>query len=156
MSPTNYGKHQPPPATTANILAGPHALWQLELFKLPVRTKFGIQSFEQVKPFLGVCKSGGVCVCVCVCVLTRMCACALFATSWAATYQAPQSMEFSRQEYWSGLPFLPQGVFPTQGSNLCLLHLLHWQADSLPLYHLGNPVSQDWWTYLTPRLAVGV
>ena len=30
------------------------------------------------------------------------------------------------------------GIFPTQGSNLCLLHLLHWQADSLPLSHLGN------------------
>ena len=30
----------------------------------------------------------------------------LFATSWTVAYQAPQSMEFSRQEYWSGLPFL--------------------------------------------------
>ena len=44
---------------------------------------------------------------------------------------------FPRQEYWSGLPFLLQGIFLTQGSNL---HLLHWQADSLPLSHLGNPV----------------
>ena len=33
--------------------------------------------------------------------------------------------------------FLLQGIFPTQGSNLILLHLLHWQADSLPLCHLG-------------------
>ena len=31
---------------------------------------------------------------------------------------------------------LLQGIFPTQGSNL---HLLHWQMDSLPLNHLGNP-----------------
>ena len=38
-----------------------------------------------------------------------------------------------------GCPLLLQGIFPTQGSNLCLLHLLHWQADSLPLYHLGSP-----------------
>ena len=29
----------------------------------------------------------------------------LFATPWTVTYQAPPSMEFSRQEYWSGLPF---------------------------------------------------
>ena len=29
----------------------------------------------------------------------------LFATPWAAAYQAPLSMGFSRQEYWSGLPF---------------------------------------------------
>jgi len=29
----------------------------------------------------------------------------LFATPWTVAYQAPQSMEFPRQEYWSGLPF---------------------------------------------------
>ena len=29
----------------------------------------------------------------------------LFATAWTVAYQAPQSMELSRQEYWSGLPF---------------------------------------------------
>ena len=45
----------------------------------------------------------------------------------------------SRQEYWSGLPFPPQGDLPEQGSNLCLLCLLHWQAVSLPLHHLGGP-----------------
>ena len=42
---------------------------------------------------------------------------------------APLSMGFPRQEYWSGLPFLLQGIFPIQGSNLHLLHLLHWQVD---------------------------
>ena len=47
------------------------------------------------------------------------------------------SMEFPRQECWSS--FLFQGIFPTQGSNPHLLHLLHWQADSLPLVHLGSP-----------------
>ena len=36
--------------------------------------------------------------------------------------QAPLSMEFSRQEYWSGLHLLFQGIFLTQGSNTCLLH----------------------------------
>jgi len=34
---------------------------------------------------------------------------------------------------WVGGHALLQGVFPTQGSNPCLLHLLHWQAGSLPL-----------------------
>ena len=34
-----------------------------------------------------------------------------------------------------GCHFLLQGIFPTQGSNLCLLH---WQVDSLPLSHLGS------------------
>ena len=28
-----------------------------------------------------------------------------FATAWTVAHQSPQSMEFSRQEYWSGLPF---------------------------------------------------
>ena len=36
--------------------------------------------------------------------------------------------------------FLHQEIFPTQGSNLCLLSLLHWQADSLPLAHLKSPL----------------
>ena len=40
----------------------------------------------------------------------------------------------------TGCHFLLQGVFLTQGSNLCLLHLLHWQADCLPLSHLGSPL----------------
>ena len=35
-----------------------------------------------------------------------------------------------------------QGIFLTQGSNLCLLHLLHWQADSLPLTHKESPFSR--------------
>ena len=35
--------------------------------------------------------------------------------------------------------FLFQGIFPTQGSNPNLLHLLHWQADSLPVAPPGKP-----------------
>ena len=38
-----------------------------------------------------------------------------------------------------GCLFLLQGIFPNQGLNMCLLWLLHWQADSLPLSHLGSP-----------------
>ena len=36
----------------------------------------------------------------------------LFATSWTVARQAPLSMEFSRQAYWSGLPFPPPGDLP--------------------------------------------
>ena len=39
-----------------------------------------------------------------------------------------------------GCCFLFQGIFPTQGWDLSLLHLLPWQVDSLPLHHLGNPI----------------
>ena len=42
-------------------------------------------------------------------------------TSRTAARQAPLSLGFPRQEYWSGLPFLLQGIFLTQGSNLRLL-----------------------------------
>ena len=42
-----------------------------------------------------------------------------------------QSLEFPRQEYWSGLLAFLQGSFPSQGSNLSLLCLLLWQADSI-------------------------
>ena len=39
----------------------------------------------------------------------------LFATPWAVAYQAPPSMEFSRQEYWSGLLFPSPGDLPDPG-----------------------------------------
>ena len=63
---------------------------------------------------------------LCLCVLSHV---QLFATPWTVACQAPLSMEFSRQEYWSGLPCPSPGIFPTQGLNL---HLLLWQAGSLP------------------------
>ena len=46
----------------------------------------------------------------------------LFVTPWTVAHQAPLSMGFSRQEYWSGLHGLLQGIFPTQGLNPGLLH----------------------------------
>ena len=44
-----------------------------------------------------------------------------FATPWTVAHQTPLSMEFSRQEYWSGLPCPSPGIFLTQGSNPGLL-----------------------------------
>ena len=38
-----------------------------------------------------------------------------FATLWTVPHQAPLSMGFSRQEYWSGLPCLPPGDLPDPG-----------------------------------------
>ena len=60
-------------------------------------------------------------------------------TPWTVVHQAPLSMGFSRREYWRGCHALLQGIFPTQGSNLTLQCLLHWQASSLPLSHVGSP-----------------
>ena len=62
-----------------------------------------------------------------------------FATLWTVGHQAPLSMGFSRQEYWSGCHALLQGIFPTQGLNSRLLHHLHWRVGSLPLAPLGKP-----------------
>ena len=39
----------------------------------------------------------------------------LFVTPWTVAYQAPPSMRFSRQEYWSGLPFPSPGDLPDSG-----------------------------------------
>ena len=53
--------------------------------------------------------------CVLVCSVTQLCR--LFPTLWTVACQAPQFMGFSRQEYWNGLPFPPQGFSPTQELN---------------------------------------
>ena len=46
--------------------------------------------------------------------------CPTFATPWTAAYQAPLSMGFSRQEYWSGVPLLPlvKGTFDSSDSRM--------------------------------------
>ena len=53
----------------------------------------------------------------------------LFATPWTVTYQAPLSMGFYRQEYWSGLPFPSPGDLPNPGIKPGSPAL---QADALP------------------------
>ena len=75
-----------------------------------------------------------------VCMLSRFSHVWLCKTPWTVALQAPLSMGFSRQEYWSGLHALLQGIFPTQGSNPRLLHLLCCQAGSLPLAPPGKPL----------------
>ena len=60
----------------------------------------------------------------------------LFATSWTVAHQAPLSMEFSRQEYWSGLPFPSPGDIPNPGIEP---KSPAWQVVSLPPSHMGTP-----------------
>ena len=61
----------------------------------------------------------------------------LFVTPWTVAYQAPLSLGFSRQEYWSGLPChaLLQGDFPNPGLEPPSPAL---QAGSLPSESPGN------------------
>ena len=79
-----------------------------------------------------------VCVFVCVQWLSYVW---LFVTPRTVACQAPLSTGFSRHEYWSGLLFSSSRDLLTQISNSHLLHLLYWQADSLPQNHLGSPHS---------------
>ena len=51
-------------------------------------------------------------MCVCTQLLSHV---QFFATTWTVACQAPLSMEFSRQEYWSGLPFPTPGDLPDPG-----------------------------------------
>ena len=48
----------------------------------------------------------------------------LFVTPWTVTHKAPLSMEFSRQGYWSGLPFPSPGDLPNPGIKLTSLESL--------------------------------
>ena len=57
------------------------------------------------------------------CVLSCFSHVRLCAALWTAACLASLSMQFSRQEYWSGLPSPLQEIFLTQGLNLCLLCL---------------------------------
>ena len=60
----------------------------------------------------------------------------LFATPWTAAHQAPPSMGFSRQEYWSGLPFPSPGDLPDPGIEPRSPAL---QADALTSEPPGSP-----------------
>ena len=63
----------------------------------------------------------------------------LFATPWTVAHQSSLAMGFSRQEYWSGLPFPPPGDLPDPGIEPVSPVSPAWLADSLPLSHLGSP-----------------
>ena len=63
----------------------------------------------------------------------------LFATPWTVAHQNPMSMEFSRQEYWSGLPFPSPGDFPDPGIEPGSPEL---PADSLPSEPPGKPLTK--------------
>ena len=63
-----------------------------------------------------------------------------YATPWTVAHQAPLSMRFPRQEYWSELPF-PSPDLPNSGIEpQCFLH---WQVGSSPLSHPGSPAHQQ-------------
>ena len=72
------------------------------------------------------------------CSVARLC---LTVTPWTIACQVPLSGGFPRQEYWSGLPFPSPGIEPVSSA---------WQADSLPLSHLGSPRTSCTW-FIIPK-----
>ena len=69
--------------------------------------------------------------------------CRLFATTWTVVYRAPPSMGFSRQEYWSGSPFLSPGDLPDPGSvNLFTQPLCHHPASHFTDISLQAPLGK--------------
>ena len=81
--------------------------------------------------------------CVCACVDAPCCHFShvrLFETPWTIAHKAPFSTKFSRQEYWSGLPFPSPGDLPDPGIKPRSLAL---EADSLLSEAPGKPVEGD-------------
>ena len=78
-----------------------------------------------------------------VCVLGHLSHVWLFVALLTLAHQASLLMGFSRQEHWSGCHALLQQIFPTQGSNLTLLCILHCRK----ILHHGPPEKSHWaWT----------
>ena len=69
---------------------------------------------------------------VCMCAKSHLSHIWLLVTPWTVARQAPLSMEFSRQEYWSGLPFISPLYLPNPS-------LLHCGQILYCLSHLGSP-----------------
>ena len=91
-----------------------------------------------------VCPESAVCVCVCVCVCARVRElCSVMSHSlWPHGLKLARLLcpwKFPGKDPGVGCHSLRHRIFPTQGPNPWLLHLLHWQADSLPRSRLGKP-----------------
>ena len=69
----------------------------------------------------------------------------LFVMPRTVAHQAPLSLEFSRQEYWSELHFILQRIFPTQVSNPGLLHC---RQTLYHLSHQGSPIPSHGTIYI--------
>ena len=70
------------------------------------------------------------CICVCACSVTSN-----SATSWPVAHQAPLSMGFPRQEYWSGLSFPPPGDLPDLSDYILIMNNMRSTHGHQGLYH---------------------
>ena len=100
---------------------------------VPNRLQTGILRFED--PYTNTC--WGYRVCVCHAKLLQ--SCLTLCDPWAGVCQAPLSMGFSRQKYWSGLPFFSLGDLPHPGVEPASLISPALWVGSLPPAWPGKP-----------------
>ena len=114
-------------------------MWEESLSIINVSSKYPINlKTGKMCPF-----TENLWICVCACVHAQLFSCVrLFATLVTVAHQAPLFMGYSRQEYWSGLPFPSLEDLPCPGVELMSASLPHYRADSLPLSYLGSPRDQ--------------
>ena len=72
-------------------------------------------------------------------------------TSWTGVFQAPPSIRFSKQEYWSGLSFTSPGDLPDPGIEPRSSAL---QADTLPSEPPGKPWWGPWWGWKSEKVGL--
>ena len=88
-----------------------------------------------------------------LCIVTQ--SCLTLCNPWTVARQAPLSMGLCKQEHWSGLPLPTPGDLPDPGINPTPHKSPVWQADSLPLHHLGRPWEKEdaayYFTHTHPR-----
>ena len=82
----------------------------------------------------------------CMCVVTQLCP--ALCDPWTITRQAPLSMEFSRQAYWSWLPFPSPGDLPNPGIKPGFLHCRQ------TLYHLSHQIIDPLCAYCQPKIGI--
>ena len=75
--------------------------------------------------------------CMCVCTFSRI---QLFLTPWTVPCQAPLTIEFTRQEYWSGLPFPSPGDLPDPGIETASLMSLALTGEFFISRATGKPL----------------
>ena len=98
-------------------------------------TQTWLFSYQTFTVLLGDSSNYLVISCVCVCTLSP------FSRVWLCDPMDYSPLSMGSPGKNTGVRFhaLLQGIFPTQGSNLCLLYLLHCQVGSLPLAPPGKP-----------------
>ena len=140
--------------------------WGLMYTMAIIASNIVLYSWKLLRPYihhkkcyydlLKVLANGVVVIALCICIssqhvvyLKPVCAVLscfsrvwLIVTLWTVAHQGPLSIRFPRQNTGVSCDFFfLQGIFPTQGLNLCLLGLLHWQVGSLPLVPSGKILS---------------